>query len=145
MADEKTKRKIMKKNHDPNFFAWYYEKGLLEFLEIWKNFLKFSWRFFSVGELILTWLSPWKRDISFKNWRGFDPQKTISLFFGNIVSRFLGAIVRSAVILAGLSIFSIICLVGLVGLIFWLIFPLLLVWTLFKAFGGSFFFSYNFV
>ena len=89
----------------PNFFHWYYNQGIWELLEIWKNFLFFAWRHFSIFELFKTLLCPWHRDVSVQNWRGLHPFMTLELIIGNIVSRILGAVVRSVVLCAGIIFF----------------------------------------
>jgi len=132
---------VKNKNKKSNFFIWYYEEGLHEFLEIWKNFLKFVWRHFSISELFATLLSPWRRDISSKNWRGWHPQRALVLLIGNIFSRLIGSIVRSVVILSGLIFFGLVFLVGLFLLVAWLVFPIILAVFLYKAIGGSVFFT----
>jgi len=130
----------MKKNNKNNFFFWYYEKGLSEFLEIWKNFLKFVWQHFSIFELLATFFSPWKRDVAIKDWRGWNPEKSLVLLIGNIFSRIIGVLVRSIVITSGMAIWSLVFIIGIVLLIFWLIFPIILVLVLLGAFSNNFIF-----
>lgn len=130
----------MKRKNKPNFLHWYYEKGLYEYLEIWKNFLKFIWRHFSIAELSATLFSPWRRDASSKNWRGWNPKLALSLFAGNVMSRVIGSIVRSGVILTGVALFAGIFLLGLGILIFWVIFPAVGLFFLYQVFLGDNFF-----
>ena len=127
----------MKKNKKANFLFWYYEKSLHEFLEIWKNFLKFAWQHFSITELSVTLVSPWKRDVSAKSWRGWNPKRALGLFAGNITSRFIGAVVRLAVIAAGIAFFSGVFLIGIFLLLFWLVFPIILAVFIYKVVLGS--------
>ncbi len=131
----------MKKNSRINFFSWYYEKGLHEFLEIWKNFLKFVIQHFSIVELLLTLFSPWKKDVVVKNWRGWNPKKSLKVLFENIISRLIGSVVRIFVVLIGLILFSVIFLLGILLLILWISFPVVLVFLLYKIFAGSIFAS----
>lgn len=120
------------KNKKTNLFAWYYEKGLHEFFGIWRNFLKFVWWHFSISELAFTLFSPWKRDVSFKSWRGWNPKRALLLFMGNIISRFMGLIVRTTIVFFGLAIFGMVFLAGLFLLLFWMIFPIVLVFFSYK-------------
>ena len=89
----------------PFFFAWYYNKGLQQVLEIWKNFLFFSWRYFSVAELLLTLFAPWHRDVEIRNWRGWNPLRSSEMLIENFFSRLIGLIVRLVVISIGLIFF----------------------------------------
>lgn len=108
----------------PNILHWYYNQGIHELLEIWKNFLFFTWWYFSIAELSKTLFSPWRRDVSMSSWRGFHPLKTLELFFENIVSRLLGAVVRLAVICAGLVFLSFVFIAGLAINFLWISAPL---------------------
>ncbi|EKD46949.1 MAG: ATPase AAA-2 protein, partial [uncultured bacterium] len=132
----------------PNFIRWYYVQGVQELLGIWKNFLLFVWRHFSISELACTLFSPWRRDVSASNWRGLHPLKALKLFFGNTISRLLGAFVRTFVIGFGLLFFLIVALVGIILNVLWIGAPLIASTFIFYAFkfdadllsvGGSLF------
>ena len=111
----------------PNFIHWYYNQGIQELLEIWKNFLLFVWQHFSIFELLKTILSPWRRDVAISNWPGLHPIKLLTVAFENVISRLLGAVVRSFVILAGLSAFLLVLILGLAINVIWIGAPLLLI------------------
>lgn len=120
-----------------NFFIWYYNQGIHELLEIWKNFLLFFWRYFSIWELIKTLFSPWRKDVSMKTWRGFNPQKMVELFIANIFSRIIGAIVRIFVILSGLVFFLVTVFFGLFIVVIWIMIPFVVSFLLIKTFQGE--------
>ncbi|EKD58681.1 MAG: hypothetical protein ACD_56C00072G0001 [uncultured bacterium] len=130
---EETSAKIEK----PNFFIWYYNEGIHEILEIWKNFLIFSWRHFSIFELFITLLSPWRRDISVQTWRGWHPGKRIELIFGNVLSRLIGAIVRLFVMGVGIIIFLFVFVFGVEMTILWVSMPLVLAVLAIYVWNGS--------
>jgi len=111
----------------PNFLSWYYNQGVHELLEIWKNFLFFAWRHFSITELLQTLLSPWRRDVSLQSWRGLHPLKTVELLFENLISRFIGAIVRSVVICVGIVVCLSVLAVGIVINFLWIGAPIIAV------------------
>ena len=129
---EKNKNKKMKKETStlilkrPNFIHWYYNQGIHELLEICKNFLFFAWRFFSIKELSTTILSPWHRDVTLPGWIGLHPIKALKLLFENVISRFIGAIVRIVVILVGLSVVFLVLAFSLAVSIIWISAPVLL-------------------
>ncbi len=104
----------------PHLLHWYYNQGMHELLEIWKNFLFFAWQYFSISELSGTLLSPWRRDVTNSNWVGIHPVKSLALFFENIISRILGAIVRSVVIAIGLCFFLVVFIFGIIIAALWI-------------------------
>ncbi len=120
-----------------NYFLWHYTEGIKNFLEIFRNFLKYSWHFFSVGILFRTLFYPWKRDVAFVSWRGFHPILSFNKFIGNLISRALGAVVRLPVIVAGLLAEAAIFIFGIAGLILWLGLPLVFIFALI-IFAGFF-------
>ncbi len=95
-----------------SFFRWYIKDGLEEFFVIWKRLMVFIPKYFSVGLLLRTLFSPWHRDISFKNWRGFNLAKSVQKITWNFFARIIGAIVRVLVILFAIIVW--IC-VGIFG------------------------------
>ena len=122
----------------PNFLFWYYNQGIHELLEIWKNFLFFVWRHFSIMELLRTLFSPWRRDVSVQSWRGLHPFKTIELFFENVISRLIGAVVRMAVICVGIGACLCILVVGIVINFIWISAPIVVVILFIYALRGIF-------
>jgi ATP-dependent Clp protease ATP-binding subunit ClpC len=118
----------------PNFIHWYYNDGIHELLEIGKNFLLFVWRYFSIFELSKTLLAPWKRDVQSADWVGIHPIKMLTLFFENIISCLLGAIVRTMVIAVGICFFVVV-LVGVILMnIVWIALPSLWILIAYYAF-----------
>jgi len=120
-----------------NFFVWYYDRGIHECLQIWENFLHFFWRYFSMGELVATLFYPWHRDVTPRTWRGWNPAKSAQLFFENIFSRVIGAIVRLLVIAAGLATVSTVLLLGLLLMLVWIAFPLVAIVLLVGSLQGT--------
>ncbi|MDD5396427.1 MAG: hypothetical protein PHW24_00005, partial [Candidatus Moranbacteria bacterium] len=108
----------------PNVIHWYYNEAVHGTLEIWKNFLFFVWQHFSISQLLRTLFSPWRRDVSSKNWRGLHPLMSLQLFFANIISRILGAIVRVGVVAVGFVCLLFVLLAGMAVNVFWIAFPL---------------------
>ncbi|MEI7891238.1 MAG: AAA family ATPase [bacterium] len=126
-----------------NIIHWYYNEALHELLGIWKNFLFFFWEFFSIKEMLVTILAPWRRDVSVSHSRGFHPLKTLSVLFENIVSRLLGCVVRLCVVSFGFIVEAFVLTFGLLLSFFWLVAPfgllfLLFWWASLSAFFGVF-------
>jgi ATP-dependent Clp protease ATP-binding subunit ClpC len=121
----------------PSFAAWYFNQGIHELLEMWKNSIELLLRFFSMEEMIRTLLSPWHRDVHVQTWRGWNPEKSLELIFENVISRCIGAVVRIIMIAVGAAFVAAALVTGLAVAVFWIVFPLLLVAGIIAAFGGA--------
>ena len=87
------------------FVRWYYREGIRNGLtNVW-NLLHLVLFRFNTLELTRTLFSPWKRDIEYRNWRGFHPIKEFFRLFENMLSRFLGLCVRLPVVIFGIVVF----------------------------------------
>ncbi|MFH1582415.1 MAG: hypothetical protein ABIA08_01505 [bacterium] len=91
----------------------------------WKNFLLFNLNYFSVVLLLKTLFSPWRRYKSSYG-GGFNIGKYIESFISNLIFRFLGAIFRSVLIIAGLVVEAFMLVVGFFILASWMIFPFII-------------------
>ncbi|NTW45748.1 MAG: ATP-dependent Clp protease ATP-binding subunit [Candidatus Moranbacteria bacterium] len=78
-------------------------------------------RRFNFAELSLTLLSPWKRDVSPKDWLGFSPGKEANRLLMNVFSRMMGFIVRSLVLALGLVVLSVATVVGALAVPGWFV------------------------
>lgn len=118
------------------FSLWLYwrffevPKGILK---AWKNFLKFSLSYFSIAQLLKSFFSPWRR----YTWiypRGFDAGKYLEVFFSNLISRTLGAIFRTFLIVTGILFEIFIVFTGLFILLGWLSLPFFLTLGIYHGF-----------
>ena len=105
------------------YFSWHYTVALRQLFGVWKNFIWYIGHLFSVGLMVRTILSPWKRKTltvgSIVKFEDFAAAITV-----NIMSRIVGFIIRVPIILTGLLIMMFM-LVGLVVFyLFWLLLPL---------------------
>jgi len=112
------------------FIAWYYSRGLESFMEIWKDFLAFAWSYFSVAEMMRTLVSPWKRDVSIKDWLGLDILKSLKRIIDNLVSRVVGLFVRTGVIAAGLVVWTFVFIFGGILLFCYIALPLVFIFSI---------------
>ena len=106
------------------YILWHYGQALRDIWELEKNFLWFGYHFFSIPLLFQTIFSPFYRiHESYKGWATMEV--LLESVVANVVSRFVGLILRSVIIIAGL-IFECFVIVFLVPvLIFWFLLPLL--------------------
>jgi ATP-dependent Clp protease ATP-binding subunit ClpC len=102
-----------------SYIAWHYGTGLQGVITLWKNFLEFFYHYFSIPTLLTTLLAPYKRIYKVKQSAGFSFQELFDRTSYNLISRFMGAIIRSAVILAGIGCIVLVGIVGFVGVSAW--------------------------
>ncbi len=125
----------------PQYFTWHYSEGTKSYLRIWKNYLKFFWRYFSIGLLSRTIFYPWRRDITSRG-PGFDPKEFLEALSFNLISRGVGAVVRLITIITGLIVETAVFVFGAFFFLVWLALPfltlaLLLLGAL-RSFAGNF-------
>lgn len=119
-----------------NFFLWYYNEGIQDLLEIYKNVIFFGWRYFSVKELFLTLFSPWHRDVEIRDWRGWNPIRWAKVFLENFFSCLMGAIVRLIVIMFGIAFSLVVFVCGIVIVLFWIFVPYFFLALIFSLLSG---------
>lgn len=113
-----------------NIFIQYLEWQFLDkpknILRAWQNFLKFNLNYWSAPLLLKTLFSHWRR-YQYSYGRGFNLGRYFEVFTFNMISRILGAIMRSVFITLGLLTEILVFLAGVMVFLFWLIFPFLLI------------------
>ena len=110
----------------PSYLAWHYGEAYRDIIRLWTNFLWFFGNFFSLTLLIKTFFAPWKR---IKEGRGarFSLENIAEAVVTNTVMRLVGALMRSAVILAGSIAVLAVFWLGILLIAVWTLLPLLLV------------------
>lgn len=106
--------------------SWQFLEMPVNILKAWKNFLKFGLYYFSIPSLLKTLFSPWHR-YKWNYPRGFDIRKYFEVFISNLVSRFIGAVLRLFLIIFGIIFEIFIVIFGMIILLGWLFLPLLLI------------------
>lgn len=115
------------------YLSWYFFETSRSILKAWRNFLKFNLNYFSISLLFKTFFSPWRR----YRWiypKGFDIGKYFEVFFSNLISRTLGAILRFFLIIIGLLFEIFIIFAGTIIFLGWLVLPILLIFGLYHGF-----------
>ena len=113
--------------------TWLYFDVPRNILKAWRNFLLFNLQYFSIPLLLKTFFSHWRRYQSYYP-RGLDIKRYFEVFVSNLISRILGGILRSVLILVGLLIELFILFAGLVVFLGWLALPFLAVLGLWWGF-----------
>lgn len=105
------------------FFRWWYGAGWWQrVLVVWGHIVS-TFDYFSIDLLIRTWFSPF-RQISAGAVRG-PIGVQIRAFFDRLISRAIGAVVRSFMIIFGLVALVLMALVGAATLFSWALVPVL--------------------
>jgi len=107
------------------YIRWHFYQMPKLILQGWKNYLKFGNYFFSIGLLLKSWFSPWKR-ITWSYGRGFSPTRYLETLISNLFSRCVGAVLRSVIIIVGLGFEAFILILGATFYLFWIFLPAIL-------------------
>jgi len=109
-----------------HYLLWHYTKAFSEILHVWKNLFWFTFHFFSLPQLLRSYFKPWKR-ITEARGRAFNFEDLAGFVIVNLISRILGMIIRTSIIISG-TLALILLTVGIVvTYIFWFLTPVLLV------------------
>ena len=108
------------------YLKWHYGKAVSSLADIWKNFLYFVSEFFSLKLLFRNFFDPWKR-MTDGYPKSFDLRKYFYAFIANSIVRVVGMIMRSVLIVIGLSCYVLLALAYPLALIIWLILPLFII------------------
>ena len=106
-------------------FVWYFWDKPKAILAAWANFLRFNLNYFSLITLLRTFFSHWHR-YGYSYGKIFEVWKNIETFVFNIMSRVVGMILRTFLIILGLATEVLIILIGLVIFLGWIFLPILL-------------------
>lgn len=99
----------------------------------WQNCLRFNLNYWSLPLLSKTLFSHWRR-YRFSYGRGFSLKRYFETFTFNMLSRTIGAIMRSFLIILGAITEVFVFLLGAIIFLIWLILPILLIVGLFYGF-----------
>ncbi len=108
------------------YLIWQFFEAPRAILKAWKNFLLFNLNYFSVPLLLKTFFSHWRR-YRWSYGKGFDPGRYLETFFSNLISRVLGAFVRSFAIVIGVLSEIGILFGGIIVFLGWLVLPAFLI------------------
>lgn len=109
-----------------DYITWHYSTALLSFVRIYKNLWWFLTQFFSIPQLSVSLLAPYKR---MTEHRGslLDIEAWVGFFAINVMSRLLGFFIRIMIISVGLLSLLVLSLGAVTTYALWLIAPFLVV------------------
>lgn len=109
----------------PYYVSWHYTYAIVELVNNFKNFIWFIWNFFSIPLLFRTLFRPFQR-IKERYKLNDGPKVVLESITVNIISRVVGFVIRSFMIVAGVSASIAIFILGVLVFILWLFLPLIL-------------------
>lgn len=116
----------------PYYFSWHYKNAYSHIYGIWKNFLRFTWDFFSVGILSKTLFSKWER-LGEEYRKGEKLEEVAETAFINFIMRIVGAAIRLPIIVLGIAALFVVFVGGILFFVVWTFLPFIVV--LFLIFG----------
>lgn len=117
-----------------DLLGWWYSRGFAwvgNYLFVVRT--KRTLEFFTVTDLLKTLFAPFRQD-AYKL-RSATIEQRLQALGGNLISRFLGFLIRSALILTGLVVLIFNVVSGVVGLIVWPLLPVFPLVCLFMMFA----------
>jgi hypothetical protein len=110
-----------------HYFVWHYGLAIKKLTKIYGNLISFVFNFFSVPVLVASYFSPWRRlgeDYPDKSVYLFD---YFSVFLVNLIMRLLGILMRTVIIVLGMSMTLAVILSYPLILAFWVALPLVVI------------------
>jgi len=117
---------MMGQNIFIQYLQWQFFDASKSILGGWQNCLKFNLNYWSVPLLLRTWFSHWRR-YKYSYGRGFNLKRYFEAFTFNMISRILGGLMRSILIVLGIFTEMVVFIFGAIVFLIWIILPLLLV------------------
>lgn len=108
-----------------DYVGWHYGRAFREVFVVWLNFAWFITHMFSIPLLAHTLFSPWKRVHEAYQRNGFEELAATLVL--NILSRILGALIRTVIIIVGSATLILWVLCLCVVCVFWIFAPVLIV------------------
>jgi len=105
--------------------CWYFIDFPKKIIDAWKNFLKFGLHYFSIPYLLKTFFAHWHKYF-WQYPKALDIAKILEVWASNLISRIVGAVARSFLILLGLIFEILILIFGILVILFWFLLPIFL-------------------
>jgi hypothetical protein len=102
--------------------GWWYGAGWAWILRAIQKRMQLIQEAFSVSILLKTWFSPWKQIQSPSSFRNF-----LQSAIDNLISRFIGATVRTGMLLTALILTTLTVIGGIIVAVSWPLLPLLVI------------------
>ena len=108
------------------YAVWHFTQMPLEIAKAWRNILLFNLEYFSLPLLLKTIFAPWRK-IQWSAGKGFNIARLLEALVSNLISRVLGALIRSVLIITGLATEAALLAAALATLVAWFLLPIAIV------------------
>ena len=116
------------------FIQWYYGESVPGIFRFWRNFVRVTLRFFAISWHVTNFFRPWKQMALGYDEHGFNIKVFISSLNYNVVSRLIGMVIRTVLIVWGVISVLFLAIVGAVITIVWALLPIgLLIFTVYAV------------
>ena len=105
------------------YIRWHYTYGIVDLIGVVRNFVWFFYTFFSIPFLLKTLFKPFER-LGEQYGKRFDLGAWAETFVINSLMRFVGALLRSFLILNGILFIILTICIGFLFLMAWILAPL---------------------
>lgn len=109
-----------------HYLIWHYTRAFGEIRHVAKNLLWFVVHFFSLPQLIRSFFAPYRR-MTEERGNAFNLEDLASFVIIGLISRIIGMILRTSVILTGLLALAVLLVLIIATFIFWVTAPLAIV------------------
>jgi hypothetical protein len=109
-----------------DYFVWHYTKAWFLLWGVWRNFLWFVIHFFSLPQLMRSWFAPFKR-ITEDRGDKFDLEDLASYVIIGFLSRVVGAVARTLIIIVGLITLVLTIAGGFATYLVWALVPFIII------------------
>jgi ATP-dependent Clp protease ATP-binding subunit ClpC len=106
-----------------SFLDWHYSHGIRFYVKRYSYTINWVVHYFSLQLLLPTLFSPWKRLIEVDRKSGFSFERWFKVFTFNLVSRFMGAIIRLLLFIVGIYVLVFVFIFGAIGMVVWVLIP----------------------
>lgn len=113
----------------PYYIIWHYSIAFRDIFRVWKNFLWFIFHFFSVGIILKTFISPWRR-LSEEKGKIFEPRQFFSALAINTLMRIVGVFIRTVMLIVAFTAIVLVFIAGILFFVFWAFAPFLIFATI---------------
>lgn len=108
-----------------NYLTWHYQQAFHELFHVWLNFLWFVIHFFSLPQLSRSLFSPWRRMTEERN-GNWNFEALAGYVIINLISRLIGTILRSTIIITGLVVLAVVIILGGTTFLLWFAAPVVI-------------------
>ena len=116
-----------------DYMQWHYRKAPAALFHIWLNFMEYTEQLFSIRLHAQTLFAPWHRIIDTPR-KKHGLEETAASLIVNTVSRVIGFVLRSSLIITGLLMLALLTIASIPVLLVWYTAPIIVTGTIVMGF-----------